>query len=235
VVGSKRIEPLFRDYVLTDKDASLLTERASAREALDGLAQSGNGWAPPVAVHDAMGRWQFDRAQRLIGIAEDLRIRADGLTDTFAALDINVADHLQARYESAASLAQLEEELDDFEEVATTASDLRNELDAVDPVASVGLIGTDLGLDEADAALAEGDLDAGQDALADAISTVNAADERGRRFLLMGGALLLVVAAIVVFSLLRARRRRPAPPDRVIDLTQLEAQSAAEQREDVSS
>ncbi len=206
VGGSKEAEDLFADHVLTSAQDALLAGRSGAQSALDDLAAAGEGWSPPLEVREEMAGWRFDTALDLVDEARELRTRAGETVTRLDEVGVDVAAHLESEYENATSLSDFSTTLDDFEATTDEVVAAQNRLDEAGPVARLGLIGRDVGLGDATAALEQGELDDVPAALATMSDDLDEAASRGGRILL--GLVLIALLAIAVLLLMRRRRRR---------------------------
>lgn len=211
--GCEAAEELFRSLVVDDADVPLLDARAEARAAYDDLVAGGDGWAPPLVLRDALGRWSFDEAAEMLPAVESAYDDYGEISRSLASVDEEPPDALRTQFEQAASLSALADGYDD----AAAATDafvaaVRAEAGA-NPLARVGLLlaSVDDELDEARRQFAQGDWDEAEQAARAAADGVAGATLVGG--LTLGGAVLLIGAAV---ALVLWRRRRVAGPATVL-------------------
>ena len=215
---SKNIESLFRKHVLTADEVTMLDDRADAREDFEALVEAGDGWSPPFEVRETMAQWSFHAAESRIRKATELLERARAAGDQLAAVDIDAMSYLEAEYEGADSLDDYEAVLDEVDATTDDVVAVHDRVDALNPVARIGLLGADLRTDDMAAVIADGELDAVPEILASANETMDGATRRGALVLVAGVLLLLLVMATVLTTRRRRRRRQqqeaqPPQPD----------------------
>ena len=92
---------LLSQWVLTDRQEDGLEEREVSRAGYDALVTAGDGWAPPLALREAMAEWRFDDADELAQTASSLIADRDALTELLAPVGAALPTELEAAYESA--------------------------------------------------------------------------------------------------------------------------------------
>lgn len=204
---SGKIGKLFTNHVANGYELTLLSERISARSELDELAATGEGWAPPLQVRKAMAGWNFQDAKNLIEQAEEALERSREVAQRLQTAGIDLHGQLESDYETADSLTALVARLDDVEESADRVVAVHSRLRAAGPFARVGLLGADVGLDEAGAAIAEADYDRVAAVLEQADAQIAAATARGIAIVL---ALVLMVTLFAGLTTVLILRRRAA-------------------------
>ncbi|QGG96091.1 gluzincin family metallopeptidase [Actinomarinicola tropica] len=209
VGGSTGAEQLFRDHVVTPDQVEALDDRAAARATYADLLDEGDGWAPPAVLRDHMLRWEFDEATAVVDDVRDLLAARDDLADELRGIDLDVPEPLQRTFESADDLGELRDEMDAAEDAA---GDLRQAVEARDdagPLADVGLWFSDVDeeIEEARAAMDDGDWSGAEDGAASVADAVDGATTDGLVRLL--GAVLVLVVLVGGALLLRRRVRRP--------------------------
>ena len=207
VGGSKEVDSIFRDQVLTPAEAALLPQRDDVHRKLEVLEKNGPGWIAPLAVRESLAAWEFGTTKGLIQYATDLRDRSQATMDQLRSVDVDVAASLEEQYAGAKELEDYDEALQGLEETTEEIVALRRRVDAAGPVASLGLMGADLGFDRINQAVTDGELDRVPDIVATASDQLDQAPTRGARIL--GGAALLVLILMVLWLLRRRRRRAP--------------------------
>ncbi len=124
VGGSQKATTLFRRYVVTDVDAEDLETRTAARSAYAELVARAGDWMPPSGVDHAMEVWDFDRAEELMAGAHQVVAERDSFAAAAAGVGVELAPELEARFERATSIDELDEIGDDI-------ADLRSALGVV--------------------------------------------------------------------------------------------------------
>ncbi len=214
--GAQKADELMAEYVVTSTQAALLDDRTAAREAYQQLIDDGGAWAPPYLVRDKMSAWSFTAAQTAMDDAQDVLTLRDQLDRKSDELGTTYPDDLERAYEAVDknfvdATKAVQEQIDTADQVlaAVAAEAAKDGL-----LDKVGLIGTDLPalLDEAKAALSEGDHDLARAKAQEVMDTVDKAPDIGRtRSLWVGGGValfLLLAVGLVVLLRRRGRRRR---------------------------
>lgn len=193
-----------------------LAARDAARRAYVGLIEDGKGWAAPVVVRLAMDAWTFDGARGAMDRAATVLDRRDGLVSAATAEALVPADDLEAAYEAAASVPELDAALALADATTTSLDSVIAAADAAeaprDWLTSLGLDGEDPEGDVAAARAAwqAGDLEAATAEAAAAVAALAAAPGNGRtKVLVVGGG--GVGAVVLLWAVVLVRRRRQAP------------------------
>ena len=216
--GATDAADLLKTWVLPERDATQLADRAASRAGYRSLVADDAGWAAPRVVRLALDKWAFDEADARIADSTAILDQRDGIDTLAAANDLDPPPGLETSYEAAGTAA-------DLTAAADLAAGTRGSLEAV--VAAASAAGaprdwlTTLGLSgknpDADLAAARSAWEAGN--LAEATEraslvsgTLAVAADAGRgRAVVIGGALAFVMALLAVFvlaSIVRMRRRR---------------------------
>ena len=222
VGGSAGAADLIRTYVTSAADLPALDERQATRLRYDALVEEGAGWAAPDVVRDAMERWAFDEAGRVIDASSAVLAARTELQASAGRAGIDVPVELEARYEAAgeaADLLALGAELDGLTEaieVVGAAADAAGRTRTTIELLGLGGEQFDDELQAARAAIAAGD-PATADAVAAAIvDRLTGAAAAGRRradsvtdtaidhWWLLAGA---VAGGLLVAGLVTRRRR----------------------------
>ena len=215
IIGeSKKIDKLFVDHVVNDAQADLLTQRTTARGELVDLNSAGEGWAAPLQIRKEMSAWSFGVAMALMAEAEEHVGKAHDIVSTLKAADIDAEAHLQSEYEAATDLDDFADTLDAYETTATDVTAVKRRLDAANPVAKLGLMGTGVSMTDTTAAVAKGELDTVPQQLASVSAALDSATTRGIIVLAVLVVLLLLVLVVV---LRRRRRSTPGTPQAAAD------------------
>jgi len=217
VAGSKAADGLFRTWVVSTADLSLLDRRDAARTAYRELVQHATDWASPILVRRPLAEWQFDVAATATENAEAVLAKRDEIAAAAADLGLAAPTELRTAYETAdtsldAAIAVADRELADL-------AALHQATDAVgaprDLLVTVGLLGTspEARLADAKAAFSAGQRDAGAQA-AGVTGLVTSAAVLGRERVLAAVVAIAVVIALTVWVLVvrSRRRRRPRTP-----------------------
>ena len=81
--------------------------RASARQALAGLAEAGGEWAAPVVVRMAIDNWEFDAAKELVNRASDVLAVRDEIAGLAGVEGLEPPARPEEDYQDAGSVAEL--------------------------------------------------------------------------------------------------------------------------------
>jgi hypothetical protein len=215
LAGSDEVEGLFREFVVSTEDLTLLDQRRAAREAYAVLLTADTDWETPWVVRESMGEWRFPVAEDSIAAAMDVIALRDQVADRAALLDLVPPDTLETAYEGAAEATDLDsaaaigaEQLESVTAVAAARA-------AVDAprgfFAGIGLIGEDPEVEYAESADAfEADqLDQAGVEAAQLIALIDDADDVGQgRVLWASGGLVATLGAIGAGLWWFLRRRR---------------------------
>jgi hypothetical protein len=214
VGGSDTAAELFATHVVAPAEADLLSARADARAALDGLATAGEGWSAPFAVRRQMSLWQFDQAAAAMERSHAVLDTRDELAQVLQPVGIEVPAALEQHYETASDLEALGAEAS---ALLDAGRDLVAAEEAVDGghdvFTRIGLLGSgvDGDLDEARTRFADGDASGTREASAGVIDGVDAAAGAGQ--VRSAGAVGLAMAAMAIGGVVRRRRRSGPDPD----------------------
>jgi len=210
---AKTADDLFRRWVASPDDLTLMDERAAARTVYAKLVADGGAWLAPVYVRRAMSDWSFSVATTRIAEAEGVLAKRDQIAGLSGALGVTPPSDLQTAYQAADGSLDTAEALADREngdlqavQAATAAVDAPR-----DPIVALGLMGTapEARLNEARAAFSRGATDTAAHAVALTALIAGAADV-GRARLIAAGLVAIVIAFGLVVSVLVVRRRRLA-------------------------
>ena len=221
-VDDEEITDLFVEWVLTDQQALLLTDRADSRTAYGNLNEAGSGWAPPLAVRSALTEWRFDVADEAIATANELLEQRDDLVSLMASLDASIPADLETQYEEAEDFDVITKRLAEVSETGQALIDADTRVKNADGLFErVGTIGTDFPADLAAGVVAfeSGEMlaAAGQAAALDDEVDGLATAGMIRVGVAVGFAVLMLVLA---FWLVRRRRRsRPSAATPVFPAT----------------
>jgi hypothetical protein len=205
-------DPLWREWLLTDREAEILPEREDARDAYRATEAAFGAWHMPRSTRSEMEGWDFDDA-----------------TAELARIDILIADHADmAERAEALSLEPSEEvgdllgsdgieeaveELDRQEQalgsLESTVSRLAQERELIEEIGLIGRADPVDGLNAARAAFEDGD-EAATEREADAARALasGAAAEGRLRVAGTGSGILLADLMAMLGLYLRRRRRR---------------------------
>ncbi|MGH9184747.1 MAG: hypothetical protein ACRD0U_02855, partial [Acidimicrobiales bacterium] len=167
---------------------------------------------PPLAVREAMGRWNFAEAQTLMGRASVILALRPQITATLAPLEVGVPPALEGAYERSDDLNELEATANRFLTVAGALVEANAVVERDDGLwGAIGLLGSDPEGQVRDAAdqFLDGDLDAAVDTAGSATELVTKAQTEGRRRVAAVGAALLILLT-TRFGLRTRRQARPS-------------------------
>jgi hypothetical protein len=209
------VEELLRTWVLEEAATKPLGVRAEARLRYADLADDPNGWAPPVAVRQAMDRWVFADATAAIETSTAILGTRDELALQAAAEGLAPYEGLEAEYEGAATrsaLAALDGRVDESLAVLGEVAAATDAVEAPrDWLTGFGLDGKDPEGELATARRAweAGDAAAARTAAAGVVAALAAAPQAGRTRVLtyaaVGLLLVVVVGGLVIMVVVRRR------------------------------
>ena len=215
--GATNTADLLEKWVLPERDAAQLADRATSRAGYRALVTADAGWAAPRVVRLALDRWAFPEADARIADSTAIIRERDGIETLAASNDLDPPPDLERAYEAAATAA-------DLAAAADLATGTQGALDAVvaattaaaaprDWLMTLGLSGKDPDADLAAARSAweAGKLTEAKDRAALVSGTLAVATEAGRgRAIVIGGGVGMVVvllAILVLAWIVRVRRR----------------------------
>jgi hypothetical protein len=214
----KELADLWGEWVARPADASLLAERATAREHYARVAELAGAWQLPASIRDAMRAWRFDVAVPLLATAEATLHQRDALEARAAEAGLSLPSTLRERFEgpdgpeAAAAEAAAEGASVDAILAARAARPTGTGIvERVLVAAGLLLEQPDLQLAAAEAALTAGNVDLALATAQNAERGWSSAEAVGRSRIV--SLVLLLVALALFISLLRqARRRRRSDP-----------------------
>ncbi|MEY2447354.1 MAG: hypothetical protein QOH79_830 [Acidimicrobiaceae bacterium] len=162
VGGSKNASDLFKSYVIGLSDAELFLRHADAQTSYQKFVDASGDWSAPLAVRSAMSEWEFARATRLIGDAEQVQRTRDQIADTLRPLGRAVPPTLRQHYESQGG-ADLQPLIDEANQVLDASHHIVDANSAVHSghgiAGTFGLLfaGADDKVHKAESALEKGD------------------------------------------------------------------------------
>jgi hypothetical protein len=207
-------DPLWIEFVVSDSEVALLTERNEARDAYAELVTEADGWALPRPLRLVMGAWQFDLAEeRMRGVEEIFALR-DEIADRAADLELEVPSNLREAFEGEGGVDGAAARAADEIEALDAIEETHARLDAEPvPLEWVGLLGEappEAAMTAARQAYEAGDAAEAVELAAEADASRDAADDRGRLRVIVAGGGLLALDAAAMGGLLLLRRRRLA-------------------------
>lgn len=216
VGGMASADELFRRWVATDRDLSLLRDRREARATYEDLDQAGGEWAVPVGVRAQMTLWRFADARSLMKIATPVLDLRDDLAAASADLGLTPPADVEAPFEEALKaedFVKITGTLDARIDAAAEVAQARDALAAErSPLVQLGLYGErpETGYDAARTAFQAGDTAAVTAGVAATTVMLAGAESVGTtRALVIGGiALAIVVLLVLAVALILRRRRR---------------------------
>jgi hypothetical protein len=156
VGGSIAFEPLLRSYVAEPGEIPLLDERLTARTAFDALEAAGGSWRVPSGIRRSMGEWSFAEATEEMAAATGVLASRDDVARKAADLELEPPGGLESSYETAGWRNET------LEALAEVSADLDEQ-----HLALADLFEIDGALEDAEAQLAEMDLEADLDPYAE--------------------------------------------------------------------
>ena len=207
--ASPNADALFRLYVASPADVSVLAARSTARERYAKLVADGDGWLPGYAIRSAMTDWAFDRATTSIATAESVLQLRDQIAAAGAPVGLAAPDALREAYQNAYTdlsgvQSRATQELAAAADIATAAGRLAAPRDLL---TSIGLIGVEPGamIDTAKADFRADRIVSAESRAADAIAAMDRAAGLGAQAVV---ALVVTVAGVMLVVVLAVRRRR---------------------------
>ncbi|HEX2767344.1 MAG TPA: hypothetical protein VHR55_12010 [Candidatus Limnocylindria bacterium] len=203
--------PIWVEWVIDDRDAALLDDRAAARAEYAETVTALDGWRVPESTRMAMEWWRFDDATaEMASIHEVVADRAELEADA-AALDLEPTDDLRRAFEDEGIAAAAAEADDQAEALAAIAEAGSIVAEARSALEEVGLLWeADPAIHVADArdAYEDGDDAGAVEAAAAAVTDREALEDRGRTRVILAGGGILGLDALAMAALFAARRRR---------------------------
>jgi hypothetical protein len=211
VGGSTNASALWQEFVLSEDEQVLLSNRNQGREEYAALVEVGDGWLPPRVLRDEMARWDFDAAAELGGEVHELYDRRDELDGRYDDLGIALPASLEEEFEDAADLDEIDERFDTVDDAVDAVEEADEALDDLGPVARVGLWFEDPSsqVETATASLAVGAYSQAEEHAASASEAAGDATRDGA--IRIAGLTGVVLLAGYGAHRLRVHRRRPEP------------------------
>jgi hypothetical protein len=213
VGGSSSADQIFRNYVLSGNQLSLLLRRTESRARYGTLDTAADGWAMPFAVRRPMADWSFEIADSAMADATNVLDRRNTLRTDAATISLTVPEQIKPLYELATV---------NFDEanaaIDTTDAALKVLIDAhgrraaaTSRLQRLGLwkSDVDIRLAAADAAFSAGDAATATSGAQGVITTVDAARSLGKtRATWIGVAIGAPIVLLLATTLLVRRRRK---------------------------
>ena len=216
----KSYTSIWRQWVLTSSQTSLLEQRAAALSDYRETQALAGGWDLPPDVRQALGSWQFDQARAmLLQVREVLGLRQE--IATAAPIEGTIPPPtLQTTFETVGTSAAAAEAVRELGVLSELAAARQAQADNRGAARAVGLLGTDPDADLAAArrAFAEGDNDRAA-SLADSARSAWAGAAGSGQIRILGtaagtaGALLLLALYIWTRSGRRPEEDRASEAD----------------------
>ena len=219
--SDRDFDPLWVEWLLTDRQAEELGERHQARKAYEATEAALGEWLMPASTRREMEAWDFDDATvalaRIDGLVADhgaMAARAEALTlePTDEVGDLLGSDGIDGAFD------ELERQVAALGVLEAATAELADEPQLIEQVGLLGQADPASGLEAARTAFEAGDEDAATAEAEAAIELASGAADDGRlRVAVAGGGILLVdalaMATLAVFWNRRRRRRhqRDAP------------------------
>lgn len=205
--GNTKARATMTSWVTGPKTAAEFTARDAARKTYVAHDKLDGDWALPRGVRQAMASWNFSAANA--GLTQTTALSTLAATAQAAGTKAHVdTKGVRTAYERASDTPDYDRvtaQLRAFERQAKTYGELRADVADANPLADLGglVLQPDLSLDQAEASLAKGNVDAAGRSLDRADTAVGLSTAFG------AGLLLGVPALVAAFLLwLRSRRRR---------------------------
>jgi hypothetical protein len=210
--SSKPYGDLWKTWVVTPEQQSLLSKRTSARTDYQRTMEAAGDWRLPYQIRYEMGAWQFDEVTSLLTDARGVLADRDRIAAAAAALDLAVPDTVKTAFQTGQTFDAARQDARAEEGALTVIAAAGHRLDMGEsPTEWVGLLFEQpaAALDAARSAFERGDADAARREAGAATSLRNSATDVGRlRVGVVGGSLLLLDGAAMAMLALRRRRRR---------------------------
>jgi hypothetical protein len=205
-------DPLWREWVLTDRQAQELAGREVAREAYSATREAAGEWRLPRSTRLLMETWDFSEARSELAAIDDLleeqaslALRLDGL----ALQPTNAIGELLGSEGLDAAAGELAQQTVSIAALESATAALSGERQFVEEIGLLGQADPDTDLGRARAFFESGDhLAAAQQAQdAESADAAAAGQGRGRVAIVGGGILLLDLLGMAVLAI--RRRRQP--------------------------
>ena len=212
--SDRDFDPLWREWLLTDRQAEELAARHEARKTYEATESMLGEWLMPASTRRDMEAWEFDEATDELARVDELIEDHATLVDRAGALSMapsgEVGDRLGSDgIDGAADELDRQDEALGVLEIATAR--LADERELVEEIGLLWQADPAAGLESARAAFEAGDEEeAIRQAGAAAELASSAADEGRTRIAVAGGGILFLDALAMagLAALLRRRRRR---------------------------
>ena len=202
-------DALFREYVATPSEVSVLATRAAARERYAKLVADGQGWLPGYAIRSAMTDWRFDTATTSIAAAESVLDLRDQIAAAGAPIGLAAPGALREAYQNAyTDLTGVQSRATQELKAATAIATAARRVSAPrDLLTSIGLIGVEPAtmIDTAKAEFEADRIVSAESRAEDATATLDRAAGLGAQAVV---GLVVTVAGVGLVVVLAVRRRR---------------------------
>jgi hypothetical protein len=211
--SERDFDPIWTEWLLTDRQADELAGRGEAREAYAATEATLGDWLMPASTRNDMEDWHFDDATDELARIDDLVVDHAAMTDRAAALTLVPPDEVGERLGSDGIDGAVDELADQETALGAIEGATIQVADERELIEEIGLLGQpdpSFGLEAARAAFEEGDEEAAaQQAAAAGTLAAGAADDGRLRVAVAGGGILVVDAlAMAALALIWRRRRR---------------------------
>ena len=108
----ERYDDLWREWVVREDEAALLTPRQAARERYAAVLREAGRWELPPSIRGALRAWQFEAASSLLAEADALLDRRAELERAARDADLRLPARLEQVFESEAGFEAAHAEAD---------------------------------------------------------------------------------------------------------------------------
>ncbi|MDP9467887.1 MAG: hypothetical protein M3P32_03995 [Chloroflexota bacterium] len=208
-------DDIWSEWIVNDTQASLMEDRAGARDRYAELVTQATDWDLPTDLRRAMSSWAFAEAEAEIVIAGDVLVSREQIVAQAGELGLTPPGALQSAFEGDGGVAAAQEEAAmELEVLAGIAAAMDRLDDEANLFETIGLLGADPGatLESARTAFEAARLDAATQATAAAVATRTGAESAGQLRAAIGGSGVVLLGGGTLVGLRLRRRRRAAAP-----------------------
>ena len=209
----KNYDDLWRTWVVTSAQASLMDARVAARAEYDQTVTSAGDWQLPYEVRYTLGAWEFPQADSLLTDAKAVLADRARIESQAATLSLGVPDTLQSAFEAGPTFdvakRDASEELTALAAIGSATETLNHD---PSPVEWVGLLFSNPGheLAAARSAFADGRATGATESADAAREERDGAADAGRLRVAIAGGSILVLDGLAMGGLALRRSRRRA-------------------------
>lgn len=202
---------IWTEWVIGERDAELLDERAEARAAYAATLESLEGWTMPLSTRLAMEWWDFDDATAELTEVEAVIAAREALEAEAGAMALVPSNDLRRAFEEsgpAAAAAEATAQAAALRAIGAADSAVGRPLEPVEEIGLLWEIDPADRVAEARDAFEAGDEGAAERAAREGVDGRAQLAERGRTRVLVAGGSILAVDIVALGVLLGLRRRR---------------------------